>query len=185
MTTDATAGFSALAERLGATTVRVIDGRNGAGSGVIWPGRGTIVTNAHVVRSLHATVAFADGRRARAVLIDRDPECDLALLRIDGALPAGLTAATVRDERTLRAGELLVAVGNPYGLVGALSAGIFRGHKGRWVVADLRLAPGNSGGPLADAEGHVVGINSMVANGLALAVPSGTVGAFLTSARAA
>ena len=185
MKTSATADFATLAERLGATTVRVVDGRNGAGSGVVWSAAGTIVTNAHVVRSMYPTVLFADGRRARAALLDRDPECDLALLRIEGALTGRLSAAHVRDERTLRAGELLVAVGNPYGLVGALSTGIFRGHKGRFVVADLRLAPGNSGGPLADAEGRVVGINSMVANGLALAVPAGTVNAFLASARAA
>jgi serine protease Do len=88
-------------------------------------------------------------------------------------------AAPVRDSATLVPGELVVAVGNPLGFVGAVTAGLVQRCNARWVVADVRLAPGNSGGPLADTAGRVVGINSMVASGLALAVPSAAVRAFL------
>ena len=107
----------------------------------------------------------------------RDPGLDLVALRI--APSPALVAATVRDSRTLLPGELVVAAGNPLGLVGAVSAGLVQRCNARWVVADVRLAPGNSGGPLADAEGRVIGINSMVAGGLALAVPTAAVAAFL------
>jgi serine protease Do len=87
----------------------------------------------------------------------------------------------MRDSRTLAVGELVVAAGNPFGLVGAVTAGLVHRCNARWVIADVRLAPGNSGGPLADAEGRVVGINSMVAGGLALAVPTAVVSAFLNA----
>src|SRR5207247_6092649 len=94
--------------------------------------------------------------------------------------------AAIGDSDALRVGELVLAVGNPLGLNGALTTGVVhavgsadseRGHG--WVRADVRLAPGNSGGPLADARGRVIGINSMIAGGLALAVPSNAVGEFL------
>lgn len=93
----------------------------------------------------------------------------------------GLPAAEIGNSSALRAGEIVVAVGNPLGLVGAVTLGIV--HSGaapqRWVAADVRLAPGNSGGPLADVNGRVIGINSMIAGGLALAVPSNTAVRFL------
>jgi serine protease Do len=84
-----------------------------------------------------------------------------------------------RDSATLVPGELVIAAGHPHGIAGAVTAGIVHRCNARWVMADVRLAPGNSGGPLADATGHVVGINSMIARGLALAVPSAAVTAFL------
>jgi serine protease Do len=99
----------------------------------------------------------------------------------------GLTQACIRDSRTLRVGELVVAVGNPLGMAGALTAGIVhsivsrRPEGPRFIQADLKLAPGNSGGPLADARGQVVGINTMVAGDLALAVPSNAVTRFLSA----
>jgi serine protease Do len=163
------AGLAAVATALRASTVRVVDGRRGAGSGVVWSAGGTIVTNAHVVRGRRPTAIFEDGRDYPAEVITRDERRDLALLQIDAA---PLDAVAVRDAATLRPGELVVAVGNPLGFVGALSAGVVQRCNARWVIADVRLAPGNSGGPLADAHGRVVGINSMVAGGLALAVPS-------------
>jgi serine protease Do len=76
-------------------------------------------------------------------------------------------------------GELVMAVGNPLGFVGALTTGVVHALTRRWVHADVRLAPGNSGGPLADARGRVIGINTMIAGGLALAVPSNSVTQFL------
>jgi serine protease Do len=99
---------------------------------------------------------------------------------------ADLPAAVIGDSDALRVGELVFAVGNPLGVSGALTAGIVHTMgltemaDGRpWVQADIRLAPGNSGGPLADAQGRVIGINSMIVGGLALAVPSRVVERFL------
>jgi serine protease Do len=169
-----------LAEQLRASTVAVRVGRGGAGSGVIWASDGAIVTNAHVASGPQAEVVLNDGRRFPARIERRDPRRDLALLRIDAT---GLPAATVRDPADLRVGEVLVAVGHPLGIPNALTMGIAHaavtGTSRRFVQADLRLAPGNSGGPLADVQGRVVGINSMVvAGGLALAVPSDDVRRF-------
>jgi serine protease Do len=151
---------------------------------VVWSD-GLIVTNAHVVRGRHATVLDAGGRSARATVERRDAARDLAALRIEldqaGRLDVGV--GCTRDSRTILPGEVVVAFGNPLGLVGALTAGLVQRRNDTWVIADVRLAPGNSGGPLADALGRVVGINSMVAGGLALAVPANAVAAFLDGGR--
>src|SRR5258706_12605695 len=103
---------------------------------------------------------------------------DLASLKIGAT---GLPAATPGDSSALRVGELVIAVGNPMGFIGALTTGVVHAlpNRKRWVAADVRLAPGNSGGPLADAQGCVIGINTMIAGGLALAVPSNVVAEFL------
>lgn len=178
MTTNLDSEFAALARRLRAVTVRVIDeGGRGSGSGVVWSGDGRIVTNAHVVRGRTAEVRFENGASARGRVERRDDARDLAEIRI--APPVGLLAAQTRESRTLTVGELVAAVGNPLGLVGALSTGLVQRCNARWVIADVRLEPGNSGGPLADASGRVVGINSMVAGNRGFAVPSDVVAAFL------
>jgi len=183
MTTDLDGALAALAERVRASTVCVHDMRGrGSGSGIVWPGE-LVITNAHVARGSHAFVETRDGRRLRAAVVRRDASRDLAALRIERG-PLGLEAVTVRSAAALRTGELVFAVGNPLGLVGAVSAGLLQRCNGRWVVADVTLAPGNSGGPLADAAGRVVGVNSMIARGLALAVPSDAVAAFLGRAAA-
>ncbi len=182
MTAELSAQFEALARALRASTVRVHDERGrGSGSGVLWDADGLVVTNAHVVRGGSATVEFGRAGRTGAELVNRDEARDLAALRVRP--PDGFVPATVRDSATLVPGELVVAVGNPLGLVGAVTAGLVQRCNARWVVADVRLAPGNSGGPLADAAGRVVGINSMVAGGLALAVPSAAVREFLGARR--
>jgi serine protease Do len=171
--------LAALAERLRSSTVAVRVGRRGAGSGVVWSGDGAIVTNAHVVSGPRAEVELADGRRVVARVERRDPKRDLALLRIDAG---DLVAVGQRDPATLRVGEIVVALGYPHGIPNALTMGIVHAASGRFVYADLRLAPGNSGGPLADVAGNVVGINSMViGGGLALAIPSSTVVRFLAA----
>ncbi len=172
------ADFAALARALRRVSVRVHDERGrGAGSGIVWDTRGIVVTNAHVVRGRTATIELDDGRSVRGDVVHRDDARDLAAVRI----PAGIAplAAGARDSRTLRVGELVVAVGNPLGLTGALTTGLVQRSNARYVVADVKLEPGNSGGALADSSGRVVGINSMVAGGLALAVPSTAVAAFL------
>lgn len=168
-----------VAANLSRSTVQVHQ-RFGGGSGVIWHSNGSIITNAHVVRNMGVTVELSDGRVFDAVCIKRDRSLDLALLKVDATLPA----ATIGNSDTLRVGELVLAVGNPLGVVGALTTGIIhaiapKDTLARWVQADIRLAPGNSGGSLADAQGRVIGINTVIAGNLALAVPSNTVERFL------
>jgi serine protease Do len=152
------------------------------GSGVIWASDGLIVTNAHVATGRRVGVVLPGGGSLEARLLAWDPERDLAALAIDAH---GLPAAAVGDSATLRVGELVVAVGNPLGLAGAVTAGVIHAIGPRrsvgpcFIQSDLRLAPGNSGGPLANAHGRVIGINARVAGGLALAVPSILVRRFL------
>jgi serine protease Do len=178
-------GFGEIAEQLRRSTVLVHAGGRGAGSGVIWSSDGVVVTNAHVVRGSRVSVQLWDGREFEAAIHARDSRRDLAQLRVDAA---NLPAASVADSSELRPGELAIAIGNPLGFVGALATGVIhavgplRGlGQVEWVQADVRLAPGNSGGPLANAHGRVVGINTMVAGGLALAIPSNAVRDFLSA----
>ena len=178
-------GFGEIAEQLRRSTVLVYAGQRGNGSGVIWSADGVIVTNAHVARTSLMRVQLWDGREFDATLLSRDTRRDLAELRINAAnLPAALAA----DSSQVRPGELAIAIGNPLGFVGALTTGVIQAvgplrafGSQPWVQADVRLAPGNSGGPLADARGRVIGINTMVAGRLALAVPSNAVTDFLAS----
>ena len=172
---------ASVAEWLRQITVR-IKGRGGShGSGVIWLPEGLIVTNAHVAGSQAHDVEFADGRRTGGRLVARDPGRDLAALAVD--LPF-LPSATVRSARDCRAGELVIAVGNPIDGERAVSTGIIHRPAGKrpFLFADIRLAPGNSGGPLADAQGNVIGINSAIINGLGCAVTSDAVREFLKTA---
>src|ERR1700675_472854 len=180
-------GFGEIAEQLRRSTVLVLPGERGNGSGVIWSADGVIVTNAHVARASRMRVQLWDGREFDAALVSRDTRRDLAELRISAA---NLPAATAADSSQVRPGELAIAIGNPLGFVGALTTGVIQavgplgGSLRRfgsepWVQADVRLAPGNSGGPLADARGRVIGINTMVAGRLALAIPSNDVYQFL------
>ena len=178
--------FGEVAERLRRVTVQVHAGRGqrGSGSGVIWSEDGLIVTNAHVARTDRPRIELWDGREFEADVIARDGRRDVASLKIGAR---SLPAATAGDSSALRPGELVMAVGNPLGFVGALTTGVvhaigpMRGAgRQSWVQAAVRLAPGNSGGPLADARGRVIGLNTMiVAGGLALAVPSNAVAEFL------
>lgn len=178
-------GFGEIAEKLRRSTVLIDAGGRGSGSGVIWQRDGLIITNAHVAQGLRARVQLWDGREFEAGITVRDPRLDFAALRIPATdLPTAETA----DSSQLRPGELAIAIGNPLGFVGALTTGVIhavgplRGFGSRaWVQASVRLAPGNSGGPLADARGRVIGINTMVAGRLALAIPSNAVSQFISA----
>jgi serine protease Do len=177
---DELAVTAALLQR---STVHVQVGRMGGGSGVIWQPDGLVVTNAHVARGPRAQVELSDGRTFDAEVVAHDPRRDLAALRFAST---DLPAATIGDSDTLRVAQVVAAVGNPLGLTGALTLGIIHAiapTEGRglqsWVQADVHLAPGNSGGPLADVQGRVIGINSMVSGNLGLAVPSNAVQRFL------
>ncbi len=174
--------FGEVTERLRRSTVQIRSGSRGMGSGVIWTAQGVIVTNAHVLRGNSTTVELWDGRRLAASILKHDRARDLAALRIEVSQPENLPSATYGDSTALRPGELVIAVGNPLGFVGAVSTGVIHRIERQWVVSDVRLAPGNSGGPLANAKGEVVGINSMVAGGLGLAIPSESAARFVAGA---
>jgi len=175
--------FGEIAERLRRSTVEVsLRGARAGGSGIIASAGGRIVTNAHVARG-DASVRLWDGREFPAKLVARDPRRDLAALQIEAA---GLPAAAFGDSNALRVGELVMAIGHPLGFIGALTTGVVHALGSlpgfgaqNWVLADVRLAPGNSGGPLADAYGRVIGINTMIVHGLGAAVPCNAVTAFL------
>ena len=177
-------GLGEIADRLRHSTVLVQPaGSRGNGSGVLWSSDGLIVTNAHVARGSRAEIFLWDGREFPAEVTSRDARRDLAVLRISAG---ELLPAEPGDSSRVRPGEIAIAVGNPLGFVGALTTGVvhavgpIRGWGSTsWVQSDVRLAPGNSGGPLADARGRVIGINSMIAGNLALAIASNEVARFL------
>ncbi|MFN8471359.1 MAG: trypsin-like peptidase domain-containing protein [Anaerolineae bacterium] len=165
-----------VAARLRQSLVMVRGQWNGSGSGVIWRPDGIILTNDHVARRDRARVSLADGRTLDARVIGRDKTLDLAAMKVEaGDLPA----AVLGDSRRMAVGQLVLAVGNPLGVEGATTLGIISAigrtmRGGRELVeADIDVYPGNSGGPLADAQGRVLGLTSMILTpGVALAVPT-------------
>jgi S1-C subfamily serine protease len=179
-----TAVASDLTPHVAALQVTGADGRGGAGSAVVFTGDGLLLTNAHVVaRARAGRAVFADGSEADVDVVGADPLSDLAVLRARTATPE---PAVLGDAGTLRVGQLVVAVGNPLGLAGSVTAGVVSGlgrslptRDGRTarvvedvIQTDAALNPGNSGGALADSSSQVVGINTAVAGwGLGLAVP--------------
>ncbi len=174
-----------IADRLREVTVEVSTD-HGAGAGVLWA-PDLVVTNAHVARTPSVRVGFADDRHLEAQLVAADRRLDLALLRMPRTK---VILASLADSDNLCVGALVVALGHPLGLRRTLTAGIVHAigpvsaDGRRWIHADLRLAPGNSGGPLADTAGHVVGINTMITGGLALAIPINDVRRFVSAALA-
>lgn len=176
---------AALVEKLRNSVVIIQDG-GGHGSGTIWSPDGLILTNHHVVSHNQASVVLYDGRRYRARVIARDPFNDLAALQIE---ETDLPAISVGESRALRVGELVIALGNPFGVQGTATMGIicavgnatWMGQANRELLqADVALAPGNSGGPLSDVSGRVVGIASMILSpNIALAVPVHVAGQFM------
>lgn len=194
--TPTTAGLAqelaAAVAALGRVTVRVQSSRAASGAGLLWdsPGggddsRALVITNAHVATRAQATIQFSDGAVAHARVVARDRKRDLAALAFDlEPLEPHPTAAFahVRAAPPLRVGELVIAIGHPGALSGAATLGIIHsaggdraGRTPQWIAADLRLAPGFSGGPLADASGRLIGINTMMQGALALAVPAALV----------
>ncbi len=165
-------------------------GHSGTGAGFLWSPGGSVMTNHHVVGRPggEIRVTLADDRSFAAEVVASSRRLDLAMLELRGALAEDLPTLSVGDSDTLRVGELVFALGHPWGRRGAVTAGIVSGLAGiggpfgraRYVQSDAYLAPGNSGGPLVNARGQVVGVNAMISGGLALAIPSNTAGAWAT-----
>jgi len=177
--------LSAVGEALRQVTVEIRNGSRSHGSGVVWSEDGVVATNAHVVSAGEPTVELWDGRSLRARIIRHDPVRDLSVLRVAAN---GLPAAVPGDARELGPGALVLAMGHPFGVRGALSLGVLHGAaqpgratRTRWLRADVSLAPGNSGGPLADVRGRVIGLNTMIVDRLAYAIPSTAVTRFIAA----
>lgn len=172
------------------SVVQVRDQSRGAGAGTIWHPDGLIVTNSHVVRRGPLQVALADGRILPATVLARDDDRDLAALSIEAN---GLPIIQPGNSRRLQAGQWVFAVGHPWGITNAATGGVVIGvgrqfpempaMRNDWVVVDLHLRPGNSGGPLVDVSGRLVGVNTMMTGlGVGMAVAVDAIKEFLRRA---
>lgn len=194
--------MAAVVERVRQSLVQITNGRQGQGAGTIWHADGLVITNAHVVRNREPKVTLPDGRTLPARILAHDSDLDLAALRVDaGSLPT----IELGESTRLRPGELVMSIGHPWGVEGAVTTGVVIGSGGEWpelprsggqqvaqgpavagrewVVASLHVRPGHSGGPMVDVHGRLVGINTIMAGpGVGVAVPVHVVKRFLQQA---
>ena len=188
--------FIDLFERVNNSVVHIGVG-DGQGSGFVFDNAGYIVTNNHVVAmATSIVITFADGEQLDAEVVGTDPDSDLAVLKVN-AKPGQLKAVEMADSDELRVGQLVVAIGSPFGLANTLTTGVISGLDrqfpgaeapggGRYNIPDIiqtdaAINPGNSGGPLLDMRGYVIGVNTAIespvrgSSGVGFAVPSNVV----------
>ncbi|MBI1880569.1 MAG: trypsin-like peptidase domain-containing protein [Chloroflexi bacterium] len=182
--------MSTIVENVRRSLVQISNGRGGAGAGTIWHADGLIVTNAHVIAGHQALkVTLPDGRTLPARVLATAREHDVAVLAVDAN---NLPTIALGDSKMLRPGQWVVALGHPWGVLGAATAGIvidtgtppeMPGNRGEFIQVGLHLRPGHSGGPLVDVQGKLIGLNTMITGPeVGLAVPVHTIKAFLRQA---
>lgn len=187
-----------LSDRVLDSLVQINNGQRGVGAGAIWRSDGLIITNAHVILGRRGQVSNAlsvtlrNGRDYPARLIAYDMQRDLAAIRIDAS---DLSAIEIGDSRHLKAGDLVLALGYPWGIKGGATSGVVIGsgaqlpelgdNQREWIAASLHLRPGHSGGPMVDSRGRVVGINTLM-NGpeVGVAIPAHVAEEFLKAVAA-
>ena len=186
-----TNALSELIQYVQRSLVMVHNGRHSVGTGILWRRGGFILTNQHVLgRKKRVRVTLEDGSEAPARVLAREAEIDLVLLQVE--LP-DLPVALIADSRDVKVGQIVLAVGHPWGQRGVVTAGIISGlgsattrRKGKNIPiirSDVTLAPGNSGGPLVNTLGGVIGINTMIVGGdLGVAIPSQVAEGFVARA---
>lgn len=184
---DLNTDLSDVVEQVRRSLVHVRNGKAGAGAGTIWRSDGLIVTNAHVVGHGPVKVELPGGDVLPARILALDDAHDLAALRVDAS---GLPTIPLGDSRRLQPGQWVFALGHPWGVAGAATAGIVIGTGSEWpemprnglewVVVSLHMRPGHSGGALVDVTGCLVGVNTMI-NGpdVGVAIPTHVVMSFL------
>ncbi|MEM7759047.1 MAG: trypsin-like peptidase domain-containing protein [Cyanobacteria bacterium P01_A01_bin.40] len=190
----------AIADKLRSITVEIANHRSG-GSGVIWSADGLVITNAHVVKGLKTRVKLSNGKYIAGKVIASDTQQDLAAIQLNIERNSSLSTPTIGNSLLLRPGEIVLAMGSPYGFSGTLTMGVVHAPiegelsktKLNWaktsivaypsgaIATDIRLAPGNSGGVLANALGEVVGINTAIISRLAMAIPAHQVEHFVNT----
>ena len=178
--------ISAIVTKAVQSLVRIGNNRNGAGAGIIVHADGLILTNAHVVHQGSIEVTLPDQRKLPARILAADPELDLAALSVDAH---NLSPIELGDSKSLQPGQLVFALGHPWGIANAVTGGavinvglppeIPSGAR-EFIQAGLHLRPGHSGGPMVDAQGRLVGINTLITGPeVGLAVPVSVVKHFL------
>jgi len=179
--------LTANVEKARRSLVEIRNGHGGAGAGIVVRADGLVITNAHVIGRRSLKVTLPDGRALPARLIAYDRDHDLAALGVDAR---DVPAIELGDSKNLRPGQWVMSIGHPWGVAGAVTAGVLIGSGAEFpemrtggrtfIAASLHLRPGHSGGPMIDGEGKLVGVNTMI-NGpdVGMAIPVDIVNAFV------